>query len=295
MKYRGYLFRMGSTYRYLPVCIMKNALVAQFVLMTSLAVGETIRMPSEARFWLRVPASQPSLKDVRLSNGKVSSAVWEKDAAVRERLMDIIFPIHWWSWSETTVSFTPGYDGTLDLVLNGPWAADPQGAVFRQEVLWDEISTQGTELKNGGFETMTDGHPTAWESPWGAYPDPDTWPIKGAQALKGNGVAASWNNRPLQQSIHVRSGCPVTIVLHAKSAPPPDFVSPRRLGTDTPAHQAAATLKRGMNLGCGWEAPRDATWRVHFTLECSPRIDPCDMRVPRREKGAEEPHETQET
>ena len=36
-------------------------------------------------------------------------------------------------------------------------------------------------------------------------------------------------------------------------------------------------------------------WRSDGPLECSPRIDPSAVRVPRREKGAEEPHETQET
>ncbi len=246
---------------------MKHVLVAQVVLMTCLTAAESIRQPSDARFWLRVPASQPSLKDVRLSNGKVSSSVWEKDSAVRERLSDITFPIHWWSWSETTVRFTPRYDGMLELVLNGPWAADQNGAIFRQEILWDEITSEGSKIKNGGFETVTDGHPEAWECSWAAYPGVDDWPLKETSALNGRRVAASWNNRPLSQAIPVSSGRPVTLVLHARAATPPDFVTPLRLGGDTPAHRAAALLKRGVNLGNGWESPPDASWRIHFTPE----------------------------
>jgi len=246
---------------------MKHVLLAQLALMTSLTAAEIIRQPTEARFWLRVPSSQPLLKDLRVSNGNVNLSVWEKDAAVRERLTDITFPIHWWTWSETTVCFTPAYDGMLDLVLNGPWAADQNGAVFRQEVLWDEITAEGTNLKNGGFETITDGHPDAWESPWAACPGTKAWPLKETSALKGKAVAASWNNRPLSQAIHVRLGRPVTLVLHARAATPPDFIPPRRLGADTPAHRAATLLKRGVNLGNGWESPPNAAWRIHFTPE----------------------------
>jgi len=244
---------------------MKHLLLAQLMLVTSLSAAETIRQATEARLWLRVPALQPALQDVQLSSGKVSTADWEKEAAVRERLTDITFPIHWWSWSETTVRFTPVYDGMLELVLNGPWAADTQGAVFRQEVLWDDISAEGANIKNGGFETAINGQPEAWVSPWASYPGANVWPLKEASTLNGKGVGASWNNRPLCQTVEVKSGCPVTLVLHAKAATPPDFSAPRRLGADTPAHHAAALLKRGMNLGCGWEAPRDASWRVCYT------------------------------
>ncbi len=41
------------------------------------------------------------------------------------------------------------HDGTLDLVLNGPWEADKNGKVFRREVLWDDITARAWSLQFG--------------------------------------------------------------------------------------------------------------------------------------------------
>ena len=251
---------------------MKRILIPLLALAASLSAQEPVQQASDARLWLKVPAGQPPLRDIRVSNGSAAPAAWEKDPAVRERHTDIVFPIRWWSWSEISIRFTPAQDGSVELVLNGPWAQDPNATLIRQEILWDEITAQGTDIQNGGFEAIADKRPASWQSPWAAYIPLDSWPLAHAEPMRGKGVAATWHNRPLAQTLLVKAGQPVTLTLHAKAATPPDFTPPKRLGNDTPAHRATARLKRGVNLGNGWEAPPDNSWGVHFTTEDIDRI-----------------------
>ncbi|HEX5791596.1 MAG TPA: glycoside hydrolase family 5 protein [Luteolibacter sp.] len=234
---------------------------------TALNAAELPRIPSEARLWLKVPAGQPPLRDVRVSAGHLSPVSWEKNPALRERWTDILWPVTWWAWRELSVSFTAAADGDVELTLLGPWAADENGSMPRQEVLWDQIRVEGAEIQNGGFELPGQATPAGWQSPWGAYPSAESWPLVNAPALEGRRVAAAWCKRPLQQVLHVKGGTTITLVLHARAATPPDFVPPKTLGDNTPAHRALSQLKRGVNLGNGWEAPPGASWGARFTPE----------------------------
>ena len=143
---------------------MTRSLILLLAIAAHLTAEEPVRQASQARLWLKVPASQAPLRDVRGTTGNVSTASWEKDPAVRERHTDITFPIRWWSWSETTVTFTPAQDGSVELQLSGPWAEEKQGdtaTLVRQEILWDDLSTEGTELLNGGFELTAEDRPAS--------------------------------------------------------------------------------------------------------------------------------------
>lgn len=240
-------------------------------LATSLA-AQTPRQTTEARFWLQVPAGQSPLRDLRVSTGSATPASWEADPAVRERKIDLVSPVCWWTWREITVSFTPVEDGTVDLILNGPWREEKPGVLFRQEVLWDEISATGTTVENGGFETVTGGQPQAWRPLYGGGLAPDAWPLAGAAPLEGKSLAASWQDRPLAQTLRLTAGQPVTLKLHAKAATLPGFVPPKRLAQDTPAHQALAKLKRGVNLGNCWDAPPPYSWGIRYLPEDIDRI-----------------------
>lgn len=227
------------------------------------ADGEPAGCASEARLFLTVPPQEPPLREVTCSPGNASSGDWENDPAKRVRLSDVRFPVTWWRWSGAVVRFVPSADGTVELSLNGPWSEARPGVLLRQEIYWDRISAEGTVLKNGGFEdTGKDGVPVGWQSPWHAYPTESEWPLKHAVALEGKRCAASWQNRPLVQRLAVRTGVPVVIHLWARAAQVPGFVEPKRLGQDTPAHRAASTLHKGVNIGNNWEAPPDGGWRV---------------------------------
>lgn len=247
---------------------MKHSLLILLATLPHLTAAEPpLRQASEARIWLKVPKNQTPLRDVRVSTGQIGSAQWEKDPELKARFSDISFPVRWWKWTELTVRFTPVESGTVELTLSGTWAADSKNTVFRQELLWDQITAKGASLRNGGFEETEPDHPVSWTSPWAPYPAPDTWPLKGVEALDGKHVGASWHNRPLIQSMQVSAGQPVTLTLHAKASTLPDFTAPKRLPANTPAHLACAKLKRGVNLGNGWEVPPGQQWGVRFTPE----------------------------
>lgn len=231
----------------------------------SLSAADVIRLPGEARFFLKVPAGNPALTDLSVSTGTATNSNWEKDPEAAKRQKDIRFAVRWWAWQEMTVTFTPTYDGPLDLVLNGMWSKDAAGNFHREEVLWDDITATGLEVANGGFETQTGTSPDGWTYSWKNDLPATEWPLAGAEARTGSKVAASWHNRPLEQKLTVKAGQKVTLTLHAKAATPPDFATPKRHGKDTPAHKAAAKLKRGVNLGNCWEVGPPYQWKVPHT------------------------------
>jgi endoglucanase len=241
-------------------------------LFASLCGAETIRQTTEARFWLQTPAGQPPLRDVQVSTGSATPAPWETDPAVRERLIDVIFPVRWWEWREITLSFTPAGDGTADLVLNGPWETEKPGISFRKEVLWDAITAEGTTLVNGGFEEPSDAGLPGWKSVYGTSVTAGAWPLAGAEPLEGKSLAATWQNRPLAQTLTLKAGQKIILKLHAKAATLPGFTPPKRLGQDTPAHRALVKLKRGVNLGNCWDAPPPYSWGIRYTPEDIDRI-----------------------
>ena len=128
---------------------MTRSLALLIILNISLPAQEPLRQATEGRFGLKIAAGQAPLRDCQVSIGSATPAPWEKDPAVRERHTDVLFPIVWWDWREITISFTPVEDGSVELVLNGPWEQAKAKTVFRQEILWDDISATGTTLANG--------------------------------------------------------------------------------------------------------------------------------------------------
>jgi endoglucanase len=233
---------------------MLARLLFPLLLTASLAAEDFVpRMAGEARLFLRVPDHAAPLKSLQISSGESSPGDFEADPEKRARLTAIRFPVSWWHWKEVTVRFTPAHDGTLELDLNGPWGEGGPGQLLRQEILWDELSAEGAELENGGFEDQEDGHPTGWESPWRPYPAAESWPLAGSEPPAGRHCAASWHGRPLTGSLAVRAGIPVSLKLRARAATVPGFKPPTAMPADTPAHRACARLKRGVNLGNQWD------------------------------------------
>jgi endoglucanase len=228
-------------------------------------------LATDARLHLRVADGSAPLKDISIAEGHAVQANWEPTPERRERLTDITFPIHWWKWQEAALHFTPQQDGEVEVILNGTWAEEKPGVLREQEVLWDDLSAEGATLRNGGFEERDGARPKDWDSPWRPYPAANEWPVTGGVPLSGTGFAVSWHGRPLIQKIAVKSGQPVTLNLHARAVTIPGFVAPKTLGNDTPAHQAAAKLKRGVNMGNGWEA-QPGTWGLKYTNEDIDRI-----------------------
>lgn len=233
-----------------------RSMVLWLLLTPSLLAEEAVpHLAPTARLFLRVPENSPPLSGVRVSTGQAQPGNYESTPEKRERLTDISFPIHWWRWTEVTVAFTPCADGAVELDLNGPWAEERPGVLQDQEVLWDDFSASGTTIQNGSFEDREGTGPTGWESPWRAYPQEKVWPLSEVDAFKGQRYAATWHGRPLTQSLSMKKGRPISLRFRVRAATPPGYVSMRPLPRDTPAHRAAAQLKRGVNLGNNWDSP----------------------------------------
>lgn len=233
--------------------------------LTSVLLAEdpVPRLAPSARLFLRVPDGSPPLGEVKVFPGTASPGNYEPTPEKRERLTDIHFPVQWWSWTKVEVSFTPTYDGTIELDLNGPWGEERPGVLQQMEVLWQDLSVTGSTIENPRFKTNGTGAPEGWKSPWRPYPEPNAWPFRASEPAKGVTFGASWHGRPLTQSIPVKKGVTVTLKFDALGAQPPGFVGMKRLWDKGPAHQAAAQLKRGVNLGNNWESP-PGEWGIKF-------------------------------
>jgi endoglucanase len=220
-------------------------------------------LAASARLFLRVPDGSPPIGEVRVSPGVASPGTYESTPEKRERLTDINVPIHWWSWTKVEVSFTPTYDGTIELDLNGPWGEARPGVLQQMEVLWQTFSAIGSTIENPGFKRTGEGAPEGWKSPWRPYPASAVWPLTAAEPAKGSTFGASWHGRPLTQSIPVKKGVAVTLKFEALGAQPSGFVGMKPLVGSGPAYLAAAKLKRGVNLGNNWESP-PGEWGIKF-------------------------------
>lgn len=229
-------------------------------------------LTTEGRLQIHVPADAPALKDVRSIDGRISDGSWLEDPEARERLTDLVFPVHWWRWKQVKIHFVPAHDGDVELMLGGVWKEAGPGVLEQLEVYWDDITAEGTTMENGDFESPGDGPPASWNSPWRPYPDPDQWPLSTGRARNGTGFGASWHGRPLARSLKVKRDQPVTLTLHARAAVPPAFKMPVVQSPESPAHRANAKLKRGVNLGNCWEAPPGGGWKIQYTPEDVDRI-----------------------
>ena len=236
------------------------ALLGLMVMAVS-AADLPVRIAGDARLHLTVPADQPPLEAVEVSLGSVSGGSWLQDRQAQVRLSDVSMPVEWWRWTTVRLSFVPAADGFVDLSLNGPWAEASPGVLWRQEVLWDDFVAKGAKLANGDFAKGIEG----WNSPWAEYPVKNEWPPNGRE------LAASWHGRPLVQRLAVKQGRRVELGFRTRAAVPEGFDEPKRLAAGTPAHRACAKLKRGVNLGNGWEA-EPGTWGLKYTVEDIDRI-----------------------
>jgi len=239
---------------------MGTRLLVLLLLSAVLRADEFVpQAATHARLFLRTPAATPPVGEVELSSGLATAGPADPDR--RTQVTDLQFPISWWHWKPVTIRFTPGHDGEVELDLNGPWGEARPGVLMRQEVLWDGLSAEGAELRNGGFEDRGAEAPAHWSSPWRPYPAASEWPLAGSEPFEGKHCAASWHGRPLVGKLRVKAGVAVVLTLHARAATVPGFREPGALPPSTPAHRACARLKRGVNLGNQSDAP-PGTWKI---------------------------------
>ncbi len=80
--------------------------------------------------------------------GKIMNYEWEKDPAKASRALTAFFPASQ-DWKKASFTFTPSKDGQVTLSIIGAYNKDGT----QTWTLIDEVTAEGTEIKNGGFES----------------------------------------------------------------------------------------------------------------------------------------------
>ena len=118
---------------------------------------------------------------ILVGSGSISRMTWIS-APEQPRSYTCDFRVHHFGWSEILIQFTPQNNRAVDLTLMGPWDQPPGGTtIYRQELLWDDLSATNATLANPSFESGS-SLPTSWSRPYGdatAVTDPSL-------ALAGN-------------------------------------------------------------------------------------------------------------
>ena len=228
-----------------------------------LAQSNPPKLPGVARFDLNAQPSVGAITNGMLlaGDGSVARQNW-LSAAEQPRTCTINASIVHYAWRELEFEFTPASSGTVTLTLRGPWEESPGGSIYRQEVLWDAVSSVGATLNNGSFENVgPNGVPPGWVRPYGdaVVEDGPVTPQDGQR------YARIWHDGPLTYSLAVTAGQSVTLRFHARAQTVPGFVDMEPVtDTNSPAHLMARRLMRGVNLGNYLEAPPGQDWGATY-------------------------------
>ena len=223
-----------------------------------------LKLATQARFDLMASAGVGSIEDGQIVTGagSVDRMNWIP-AADQPRSYTVYFSAPHFLWSECEFQFTPSGSGTVELRLIGPWEQSPgSGPIYRQEIYWDALSASNTTLPNGGFELVSSGVPVGWTRPYG-----DASVVSNdVPAKEGVQYVRTWHDGPLTISLPVTNGIPVVLRFFARAVEPSNYNGMARIAdTNTPAHQAARKLMRGVNLGNYLEAPPGQNWGVSYS------------------------------
>jgi endoglucanase len=240
-----------------------NRVFLLFMLM-SVAQGalaqNPVKLTSGTRFDLMASANVGAIEQgaVLAGHGSMQRMNWIP-AADQPRSYTCNFPVIHFGWTEIVVQFTPRNSGRVDLTLMGPWeqSSEPGNPIYRQEVLWDALSSSPVVVANGSFETVNGGVPAPWTRPYGDGAV-DTGPVAPVEGVR---YARTWHDGSWRQALNVTGGQPVTLRFFSRAHLPAGFVdNPRLTDPDTPAHQARLKFMRGVNLGNYLEAPAGQNW-----------------------------------
>ncbi len=240
--------------------IVQAILLGGAVVLAPQAMGQNpAKLSATARFDLFASAGVGSIKGGTVLKGSGSMVRMNWVAAGEQpRSYTANFQIIHFGWTEILVQFTPENSGTVNLTLMGPWeqSSNAGNPIYRQEVLWDNLSGTNVTVANGSFETVSAGVPAPWVRPYG-----DGAVDSGDLAVAGSRYARTWHDGGWRQTLNVVGGRLTTLRFYARAQVPAGFVdSPRITDANSPAHQARLRFMRGVNLGNYLEAPAGQNW-----------------------------------
>jgi endoglucanase len=231
---------------------------------TTFAQTNPVKVASFARFDLNGDFNTGPLTNGYFSagGGSVARQTW-LDPGDQPASYTVQFNVTHFSWTQSAFKFTPCSNGTVTLTIRGPWEMSPNGAIYKQEVLWDACSATGATLVNGSFELVNGGLPVGWWRTYGTDAAVDSGPIA---PVKGANYVRVWHDGPLSCNVSVTGGVPVTLTFFARAVFPTNFTDMTRLpNSGTPAHLAARKFMRGVNMGNYLEVPPGEDWSSAYT------------------------------
>lgn len=221
------------------------------------------RLATEARFDLVAEAPITRLRLESLAGPGVTGGrmAW-RPAAEQQRSLVVTIPVTHLEWTSFAVTFTATDPGRVSLALAGPWKDAGGNQIFKQEVLWDELDAQGTELPNGSFENDSQGRPAGWQNTGGvAVRDPLT------PAFAGSRVARTWHNGRLSIDLPVTKTS-ITLRGRVRAARFTGMVELEPAASaDGPAHAALNRFRRGVNFGNYLEVGPRENWATAHSVD----------------------------
>ena len=239
----------------------------------AVADGEPVKLAGAGRFDLAADQKAGAIENGRVieGNGSIERKNWVSESE-QPRGYTVSFPITHLGWRSLAVRFKPVESGTVTLTLMGPFEEVSKGVVYRQEVLWDDVRTDGATLADGSFESQRGERTTGWHDGGGVVVDQSST----VPAAQGTHYARTWHNKTLFTTFDVVGGQPVTVRLFARAVRVGDLRDMKPIaGRATAAHLAARHFLRGANLGNGLESPPGQDWGGHYS--------PDDLRIMSKE------------
>lgn len=153
------------------------------------------------------------LTPVKSSYLNVSNATWLEDK--KDCYLVVSGGTISTDWREMEFSFIPENDGTVSLVLRGPWYKPGVEVTNRPVwVAYDDLAATGAEIKNSGFEDVNPGASGLFDG-WGG--DPANLVVGKDDSKSGKNYVKVWYNVPVRQDIIVKKGQQVTIKFSIKA------------------------------------------------------------------------------
>ncbi len=216
------------------------------------------------------------------ADGSVENISWGNESERKQGLL-VEIPLTT-GWNEFYFSFTPDKDGTVQLDLLGQDKNDADNKRIPVYTFYDDITATGTELKNGDFESSSEGNPAGWY-----FWNPDaTHPARivgDSSAHGGKYFAAAWYQGHIVQHIKVTADKVVTLRGFAlpagewtgvkTSAAKPNVPVQAKAAAVKP--DAVAAVKGGLTISAGreWKAVpnTDLAVKPGTALDFSARVD----------------------
>ena len=138
----------------------------------------------------------------------------------RKQIMTFILPSSGKDWKSSSLRFTPDKDGQIILSLLGPYVKE-NNKLKRINVLFDNVTVEGSAIKNGDFEAAgkSAAAPQGWEL--GKTPDGDFaryLPRSRKRGIDGTAAVMVWTGGMAYQLITVKKDVPVTITAMTRMA-----------------------------------------------------------------------------